>query len=63
MLEGDEALAFKTYEVINTVVAAIKTNHWLNLTALVHLLPSQDATLYQSLMSYGKQCLAWLYLL
>ena len=56
MLEGDEALAFKTYEVINTVVAAIKTDHWPNLTAIVRLLFSQDATSYQSLMSYGKQC-------
>ena len=42
---GDEALAFKTYEVINTVAAAIKTDHWPNLIAIIRLLFSQNASL------------------
>ena len=53
MLEGDEALALKTYEVINTVAAAIKTDHWPNLNAIARLLSPQNT---QQLLDYGKKC-------
>ena len=55
-LEGDGALALKAYEIINTVVTAIQTDHWPNLTAIAQSLLTQNTVLCQPLIDYGKQC-------
>ena len=49
-------MALKTYEVINTVVTAIQTDHWPNLNAIARSVSGGNTTVHQPLIDYGKQC-------
>lgn len=62
-LEGDSALSLSTYEVINSVVAAIGTDHWPNLSALSRSLSSRSLSSHSPenvarLTEYGKSCVS-----
>lgn len=55
-LEGDGALVFKCFEVVETLTAAIHTAYFPNLEAVVRSLSRGATTAAQQLVTYGKSC-------
>ena len=56
MLEGDGPIAFKAYELVNTVIASIETAHFPNLLALAAQMSGGVTDLQQQMAAYGRAC-------
>lgn len=55
-LEGDGALAFDTYEIVQAVVTSIQVQNTPNVTAIVKAL-SPDCSIQAQLQDYAKKCI------
>ena len=55
-LEGDGALVFKCFQVVETLTAAIHTAYFPNLEAVARSLSRGATTAAQQLVTYGKSC-------
>lgn len=55
-LEGDGALAFCTYEVVQSIVAAIQVDNAPNVTAVIRSL-TLDQSIQAQLTQYSKNCI------
>ena len=56
-LEGDGALAFCAYEIVNTILASIRVSHFPNLEAVAKELCPGNPVGQQQWTTYGLQCL------
>lgn len=57
-LEGDGPLALKCYEILNTLTAAVRVQHYPNLQAVAQKLSGGNAIVQQQMVDYGKACVA-----
>ena len=55
-LEGDGALVFKCFEILETLTAAIHTAYFPNLDAVARSLSRGSITAAQQFVTYGKSC-------